>query len=103
MLFRSPVVRQRAMRVLDALLSANVDCAIVDSVSSVGAGAFPRASLPSVAIALGGNAERWAAMLRDGDPAVVGRVKDGRLLLDLRAIADDEVDALVSVVRGARD
>ena len=98
-----PVVRQRAMRALDALLSANVDCTIVDSVSSVGAGAFPRASLPSVAIALGGNAERWAAMLRDGDPAVVARVKDGRLLLDLRAIADDEVDALVSVVRGARD
>jgi hypothetical protein len=32
---------------------------------------------------------------------VVGRVRDGRLLLDLRTVPDDALDALVSAVVAA--
>ncbi|NUP70820.1 MAG: L-seryl-tRNA(Sec) selenium transferase, partial [Gemmatimonadaceae bacterium] len=55
-----------------------------------------------VALALDGDAERWAAALRTGEPAVVGRVRDGRLLLDLRTIPDADVDALAGAVVAAR-
>ncbi len=95
------VVRERASRALGALRDAGVDCELVDSTSSVGAGAFPTAALPSAAIALAGDAERWAAALRDGEPAVVGRVQDGRLWLDLRAVPDRDAPALVLAVTGA--
>jgi L-seryl-tRNA(Ser) seleniumtransferase len=64
----------------------------------VGAGAFPTAELPSVALALEGDAEHWSARLRAGDPPVVGRVRDDRLLLDLRTVPDDAVDTLVHAV-----
>ena len=94
-------VRERATRCLGALRDAGVDCAMVDTTASVGAGAFPTATLPSAAVALGGDAERWAAALRAGEPAVVGRVQDGHLLLDLRAVADDQVPALLAAVVAA--
>lgn len=96
------VVRARATECLEALRGAGVECTMLDSTASVGAGAFPTATLPSVAIALDGDAERWAAALRAGEPPVVGRVHDGRMLIDLRAVPDDDVPALLSALVAAR-
>jgi L-seryl-tRNA(Ser) seleniumtransferase len=96
------VVRERAERCRASLREAGVDCAVTDSSASVGAGAFPTAELPSAALVLQGDAERWALALRAGDPAVVGRVQDGRMLLDLRALPDDDVPAFVGAVVTAR-
>jgi L-seryl-tRNA(Ser) seleniumtransferase len=95
-------VRTRALRCEEALRAQGVACELVDSDASVGAGAFPTARLPSVALALAGDAERWAAALRAGEPAVVGRVHEGRLLIDLRAVPDDDVAALASALVAAR-
>jgi len=39
--------------------------------------------------------ERYAARLRAGDPAVVGRLEGGRCLLDLRCVPASEDDTLV--------
>ena len=96
-------IRARAERAAALLVEGGIGCEILDSVSSVGAGAFPLKKLPSVSIALEGNAETWSAALRAGSTAVVGRVHDGRFLLDLRAIPDSTVEALVSAVRSAHD
>ena len=76
---------------------------MVDSMATVGAGAFPTASLPSAAVALEGDAERWGAALRAGEIALVGRVQEGRMLLDLRTVPDDDVATLVAAVVAARD
>jgi L-seryl-tRNA(Ser) seleniumtransferase len=81
--------------------SAGIACELVDSESSVGAGAFPTAKLPSVALALAGDAERWASALRAGEPAVVGRVNEGRFLLDLRTVPADAVSVLAAAVVAA--
>ena len=91
-------LRQRAERAHEALQRRGVPCGVVDSTAAVGAGAFPTVQLPSVALALDGDAERWSARLRAGNPPVVGRVHDHRLLLDLRTVPDDAVEALVSAV-----
>jgi L-seryl-tRNA(Ser) seleniumtransferase len=95
-------VRERGERAYGLLTDGGVACELVDSVASVGAGAFPLAQLPSVALALEGDAERWATALRASDPAVVGRVTDGRMLLDFRAVTDGAVDALATAVVNAR-
>jgi L-seryl-tRNA(Ser) seleniumtransferase len=95
------VVLERAERALRMLVSAEVECVLVDTSSNVGGGAFPLVQLPSVAIALSGDAERWAAALRAGDPAVIGRVHEGHMLLDLRAVTDGMLDVLVAAVVAA--
>ncbi|HUQ45700.1 MAG TPA: L-seryl-tRNA(Sec) selenium transferase [Gemmatimonadaceae bacterium] len=97
------VVRARATWCLGALRDAGVTCAMLDTTASVGAGAFPTAALPSVALSLAGDAERWVLALRAGEPAVVGRVQDGNMLLDLRAVQDADLPTLVSAVVTARD
>ncbi len=92
------VIRQRAIRCRTALADGGVECDIVDVVGSVGAGAFPTATIPSIALVLHGDAERWTAALRGGEPAVVGRVHDGRALLDLRTVPEADVSTLVTAV-----
>jgi L-seryl-tRNA(Ser) seleniumtransferase len=74
---------------------------VVDSEASVGGGAFPAARIASVALACTGDATRLEERLRLSDPAVVGRVADGRLLLDLRAVAPADDAALAAAIRTA--
>ncbi|HZB22634.1 MAG TPA: hypothetical protein VE444_02205, partial [Gaiellaceae bacterium] len=87
-------VRRRAQR-----LAAAVDGTVEETVARVGGGALPLAELPSFACAV---EELLVAPLREAATPVVGIVRDGRLLLDCRTIADDEVDEVAAAVRAAR-
>ena len=60
---------------------------------------LPLAELPSYACAV---EEQLAARLRDGDPPVVGMVRDGRCLLDCRTLTDAEADEVAAAVLAAR-
>ena len=73
-------VRQRAER-LAGLVGGEVE----ETVARVGGGALPLEELPSFACAI---EETLFDALRTGEPPVVGIVRDGRLLLDVRALAD---------------
>jgi len=77
---------------------------IVESVGRAGGGALPVAEVASVALALApatGGVEQLAVRLRTGTPAVLGYVHEGRLLLDLLAVRDDELAACAGAVRAA--
>ncbi|HEY8029487.1 MAG TPA: L-seryl-tRNA(Sec) selenium transferase [Gaiellaceae bacterium] len=69
---------------------------VEETVARVGGGALPLAELPSFACALD---ESLAAPLRTGEPPVIGIVRDERLLLDCRTLADDELDEVAAAVR----
>jgi L-seryl-tRNA(Ser) seleniumtransferase len=87
-------VRARAER-----LAAIVGGEVEETVARVGGGALPLQELPSFACAV----EEWlAAPLRTGEPAVVGIVRDGRLLLDCRTLADAELDDVAAAVAACR-
>ena len=88
------VVRARAER-LAQLTGGTVE----DTVARVGGGALPLAELPSFACAL---EEELAESLRRGEPAVVGVVRDGRLLLDCRTLTDGELDEIAAAVAAVR-
>jgi L-seryl-tRNA(Ser) seleniumtransferase len=60
---------------------------VVASTAKVGGGALPLLELPGPAVALD---VALAAPLRAGEPPVVGRISDGRLLLDVRTLTDEE-------------
>jgi L-seryl-tRNA(Ser) seleniumtransferase len=78
---------------------------VVDAVARVGGGALPLLELRGPAVALDpgpDGADALAGALRRGDPPVVGQIHDGLLLLHVRTLAEDEVDAVVDAVRAAR-
>ena len=79
-------LRARAERLADGIGE------VVESTAKVGGGALPLLELPGPAVALPGDAELLAARLRAADPPVVGRIQDGRLLLDPRTLAEEEID-----------
>ena len=97
-------VRGRAGRLRELLIGAGVAedrLEIVDTVARAGAGALPVTEVPSVAVAAAvpaAEADERAELLRRGAPAVVCRVHDGRLLFDLRAVGEDELEDLAGAV-----
>jgi L-seryl-tRNA(Ser) seleniumtransferase len=90
-------LRGRASRMVDAL-RGTVDASVVECDGAVGGGGAPEVALPSAAVALD---HGFAAALRLGTPAVMGRVERGRYLLDLLAVAPEDDATLVEAVRRA--
>jgi len=95
-------LRDRAERVrarLEGLAAEGIE--IVESEASVGGGAFPTARIPSIALSITGRADTIEARLRLGEPAVVARVADRRVIVDLRTVFPSEDDELVAALRAA--
>jgi L-seryl-tRNA(Ser) seleniumtransferase len=70
--------------------------------SFVGGGTLPDVSVPTAVLALsadGVGETELAERLRTGTPAVVGRVQDGRVLLDLRCVFERQEAELLEAVR----
>lgn len=84
-------LRVRAQKLAAQLPGAQA----VDCIAAVGGGGAPDVELPSAAVSL---PESYAAPLRTGTPAVVGRLEGGRCLLDLRTVAADDDDLLAKAV-----
>ena len=114
-LHRDPAAARRMLPVLAMLeaddatlgrraheLAAATGGAVVASTARGGGGALPLLELPGPAVAIDpgpAGATALAADLRAGDPAVVGRIHDGRLLLDPRTLTDDEAREAARAVR----
>ncbi|HET7612824.1 MAG TPA: L-seryl-tRNA(Sec) selenium transferase [Gemmatimonadaceae bacterium] len=90
-------IESRADAVVKILEASGVRAEVVASEASVGGGAFPTAAIPSAAIALA-NAPRREEALRRGDPAVIGRIANGQLLLDLRSVLPREDGELAQAI-----
>ncbi len=74
---------------------------IVAASAKVGGGALPLLELPGPVVAVAGAPDALAARLRAADPPVVGRIQDGRLLLDPRTLAEEEISVVATAVRAA--
>ncbi len=72
--------------------------------ATVGGGSLPGETLPSFGVAIGGgSANGTLAALRQGTPAVIGRIEGGRVVLDLRTVEperDAELAAAIDAVTG---
>ena len=94
------VLRERAEAIC-AALPAGLNARVVPTEAAVGGGAFPTVTIPSVAVSLGGDAAALDARLRAGEPAVVGRIRDDRLLVDLRSVPERDDPALIGALARA--
>jgi len=95
MLTADPAMLRRRAEDLAAEL-ADLGAQAVDSVGAVGGGGAPGVELASAAVAL---PSALADPLRATDPPVVGHVRDGRLLLDLLTVPEEDDAVLVAAVR----
>jgi L-seryl-tRNA(Ser) seleniumtransferase len=95
--FTRPVaeIADLGARVLPELRKALGDgyrVSLEDSTAQVGSGALPTEELPTKIIAVESealSADRVAERFRAASPPIIGRVQDGRFLLDLRTIFDE--------------
>jgi L-seryl-tRNA(Ser) seleniumtransferase len=94
-------IRARA----EALLAGVPELAasIIAGESVIGGGATPEQSIATWLIAIDGDANQMERNLRGGDPAIVARIENGRVLIDLRTVfsaEEREVSAALGAMRG---
>jgi L-seryl-tRNA(Ser) seleniumtransferase len=89
-------IGRRAKRVkatVAAKIGAAAQLAIIDGTSKTGGGSSPTGERPTRLLAVSvpdGDAGRIEQRLRGGDPPLIGRVQDGKLLIDLRTVLAEE-------------
>ena len=92
-------LQTRASALADAIGDA---AAPVELLSTVGGGSLPGETLRSAGIALQGrSAARLLGALRDGEPPLIARIEDGRVVLDLRTVDPAADVVVIDLVRGA--
>jgi L-seryl-tRNA(Ser) seleniumtransferase len=93
------VLKERAER-LQALVGGG---ALERTEAFAGGGALPEERIASWALTLQScvTVEEAARLLRSGDPAVIARINEGRLLLDMLAVADGDLAELGAALRAA--
>jgi len=91
----------RARRWREALGELGRACEVREGRSAVGGGSLPEVTLASAVLALPGDPDALAARLRAGQPPVVGRIEQDRVVLDPRTVLPGEDEGLVKAVRGA--
>lgn len=97
--------RELAARLAEACgQAAHIDTA--PDVSRAGGGALPLADIPTTVVRVSPNAlgpVELESRLRLGEPAVIARIKDDRLLIDPRTLRPAEETAVVARVAAALD
>jgi len=102
---RMVTVKARAERLaLSVATVPGLGVEIVESTAYAGGGALPQQDLQSFAVALNTpslSAEAMASRARTGDPAVLGRIRDGKFCLDVRAVLDSEIPDIARAIQQA--
>jgi L-seryl-tRNA(Ser) seleniumtransferase len=76
------------------------DAQIIRATATVGGGALPLLELEGPAVALDSeDPVALARALRASDPPVIGRIHEGRVVLDPRTLADNEIELAASAAR----
>jgi L-seryl-tRNA(Ser) seleniumtransferase len=95
-------IERRSHNLAERLHSSEVLVEIMDGDSLIGGGSAPSAVLPTRLLAISirnVSADELAERLRSGDPAIVARVEQGRVLLDLRTVFPEQDDLVLKALQ----
>ena len=98
---RAEEIAERAAAVRAQLKPGAFEAALIEGESVIGGGSTPGAVLPTRLLAISresSSADELAARLRLNDPAIIARVEDGRVLLDLRTVFPDQDRAVAEAL-----
>lgn len=88
-------IRARAERV-----TGEISGAVVEGKSAIGGGSTPAVTLPTWVVELSvPRPDDFSARLRQTDPPVIARIEREKIILDVRTVADDEVESLIATIR----
>ncbi len=88
------VIKARAERLREGMPCLE----IIEGESVAGGGSTPDQTLPTLLIALPGDAVALERALRASDPPVIARIEKDRLVLDLRTVFEEEMDSLTRIL-----
>jgi L-seryl-tRNA(Ser) seleniumtransferase len=95
-------IRQRAEAMATQLNTAGLSVELKDGESVIGGGAAPGSVLPTFLISIAperASADEMANELRHNDPAVVARVVEDRVVVDLRTVMPEQDAALMASLK----
>ena len=87
---------------LAAAFGTAAEVTVIDCQSQVGSGSLPVEALPSKGLAIAPctqSAEALDAAFRRADPPVIARIRDNRVLMDLRTVTSEEGAAIVKAAQ----
>ncbi|MBF0591095.1 MAG: L-seryl-tRNA(Sec) selenium transferase [Nitrospirae bacterium] len=95
-------IRSRARKIASRVKNIDAEVEVAGEVSQVGGGALPGVELPTYVVRIRPSSmtvEQLQRRLHEATPPVVGRIKDGHLLLDARTINDSEVKDVINALK----
>ncbi len=95
-------IRQRAQSVVDGLNTNGLQIDLLESESALGGGAGPTSTFPTTVIAItqgDRSAQDIEHRLRTSSPPIIGRISEGKVLLDLRTVFEDQVPDLLRTLK----
>ena len=97
-------IKKRALRLRRMLKGIHdLETRLVRDFSRPGGGSLPMTELPTWCVAFfhrNLSAQELAQRLGNSDPPVIGRIKDGLFILDMRTVADDELRLIKVALEG---
>ncbi|HXQ69007.1 MAG TPA: hypothetical protein VN844_00845, partial [Pyrinomonadaceae bacterium] len=95
-------IEQRAKALIKQLGPTDLNIALEPGESAIGGGAAPTSTIKSVLIAFTHplkSAAELEQQLRNSSPAVVSRISDDKVLLDLRTVSTNDLPALIAALK----
>ena len=85
-------IEQQANDFAAQITACGFSASVIDGQSTIGGGSLPGETLPTKLVALAvPNPDDFLARLRRGDPPVVARIENDRVVFDLRTVLDREM------------
>jgi L-seryl-tRNA(Ser) seleniumtransferase len=97
-------IESRAKALVQDVAGAGLELALQPGESAIGGGAGPTCNLPTTLVALTHprlTAQEIERILRSSSPAIIGRISEGKVLLDLRTVFPDELPELATALKRA--
>lgn len=95
-------IETRARALAEAVAGGALDAQVVDGVSTIGGGSAPGSALPTKLVALShatAGASALEGCLRLLDPAVIARIENERVVIDLRTVMEEDDAELARLLR----
>src|SRR5687767_8633057 len=92
----------RAQRLIEEVGETALELVLQAGESAIGGGAGPTSKLPTTLVAIAHprkTAQELERILRTSSPAVIARISEGKVLLDVRTVFPDELRELVAALK----
>jgi L-seryl-tRNA(Ser) seleniumtransferase len=96
-------VESRAKGLIDQVAGTELQLSLQAGESAIGGGAGPTSNLPTTLIAITHpdlTAQEIERALRNSSPAIIARIAEGKVLLDLRTVFPDELTVIATALNG---